>query len=62
VTVGVVSGFDRDKTIDGASNGPREFKGLLQTSAPINPGNSGGPLVDMDGRVIGVNQSVERPA
>ena len=62
VTLGVVSGLDRNETIDGASVGVvREFKGLLQTSAPINPGNSGGPLVDLDGRVIGVNQSVQRP-
>jgi S1-C subfamily serine protease len=62
VTLGVVSGFDRNETIGGESVGVvHEFKGLLQTSAPINPGNSGGPLVDLDGRVIGVNQSVERP-
>jgi serine protease Do len=63
VTLGVVSGFDRNETIGGQAIGvAREFKGLLQTSAPINPGNSGGPLVDLDGQVIGVNQSVERPA
>jgi serine protease Do len=62
VTVGVVSGFNRDETIGGQAIGnPQQFKGLLQTSAPINPGNSGGPLIDLDGRVIGVNQSVERP-
>lgn len=62
VTVGVVSGFNRDETIGGEAAGPREFKGLLQTSAPINPGNSGGPLIDLDGHVIGVNQSVAQPA
>ncbi|HZY99192.1 MAG TPA: PDZ domain-containing protein, partial [Candidatus Baltobacteraceae bacterium] len=38
------------------------FKGLLQTSAPINPGNSGGPLLDIDGRVIGLNQSTVKSA
>jgi serine protease Do len=63
VTLGVVCGFNRAETIGGeAVAGVRDFKGLLQTSAPINPGNSGGPLIDMDGRVIGINQSVERPA
>ncbi|MGH7683724.1 MAG: S1C family serine protease, partial [Vulcanimicrobiaceae bacterium] len=62
VTVGVVSAFNRDETIGGETGIPRQFKGLLQTSAPINPGNSGGPLIDMDGRVIGINQSVARPA
>jgi S1-C subfamily serine protease len=62
VSVGVVSGFNRDEPIGGDSGEqPRLFKGLLQTSAPINPGNSGGPLVDYDGRVIGVNQSTANP-
>jgi len=62
VSVGVVSGFNRDEPIGGDGGQARLFKGLLQTSAPINPGNSGGPLVDYDGRVIGVNQSTANPA
>jgi S1-C subfamily serine protease len=62
VSLGVVSGFNRDETIgqDGGG-GEINFKGLLQTSAPINPGNSGGPLIDIEGRVIGVNQSTANP-
>ncbi|MEO6991874.1 MAG: trypsin-like peptidase domain-containing protein [Candidatus Baltobacteraceae bacterium] len=61
VTVGVVSGFNRDETIGGESGGAMQFKGLMQTSAPINPGNSGGPLIDIEGRLIGVNQSTANP-
>jgi serine protease Do len=62
VSLGVVSGFDRDETIGSDAGGaPIEFKGLLQTSAPINPGNSGGPLIDVEGRLIGVNQSTANP-
>ncbi len=61
VSVGVVSGFNRDETIGGEGEQARMFKGLLQTSAPINPGNSGGPLIDVTGRLIGVNQSTANP-
>jgi serine protease Do len=57
VSVGVVSGFNRDEPIQDESGQTRLFRGMLQTSAPINPGNSGGPLVDDQGRLIGVNQS-----
>ncbi len=63
VTVGVVSAFNRDEQIPTESgNTAISFKGLLQTSAQINPGNSGGPLIDINGRVIGINQSTVRSA
>ncbi len=61
VTVGVVSGFNRDEPIQNENGAVQEFKGLMQTSAPINPGNSGGPLIDVEGRLIGVNQSTANP-
>ncbi|MGC1381501.1 MAG: trypsin-like peptidase domain-containing protein [Candidatus Baltobacteraceae bacterium] len=61
VTVGVVSAFNRSEPIP-TENGEIDFKGLLQTSAPINPGNSGGPLIDIDGQVIGMNQSTVKSA
>jgi len=62
VSLGVVSGFNRDETIGSETGGGEiSFKGLLQTSAPINPGNSGGPLIDVEGRLIGVNQSTANP-
>ena len=51
LTLGVVSSVDRE--ID-APNG-FEIDDAVQTDAAINPGNSGGPLLDADGRVIGVN-------
>jgi serine protease Do len=62
VTVGVVSATDRQEPIPTENGSVIDFKGLLQTSAPINPGNSGGPLVDIDGQVIGINQSTVRSA
>jgi S1-C subfamily serine protease len=50
VTAGVVSAVGRDIT---APDGAR-IRDAIQTDAAINPGNSGGPLLDGDGRVIGV--------
>jgi serine protease Do len=61
VSVGVVSAFDREEPIQDESGTVHLFRHMLQTSAPINPGNSGGPLVDDQGRLIGVNQSTANP-
>ena len=59
VTTGVVSALDRAVTV-GPAQGARNSTVLnaIQTDAAINPGNSGGPLVDMTGRVIGVNSAI----
>ena len=48
VTMGVVSAVARQLE-------PEDPMIYVQTDAPINPGNSGGPLVDADGRVVGIN-------
>ncbi len=54
VTTGIISALDRRIT---APNG-FDIDGVLQTDAAINPGNSGGPLLDAEGRVIGVNSQI----
>lgn len=51
VTVGVISGIDRNISSDVNS------EGLIQTDASINPGNSGGALVDAQGQVIGITNA-----
>lgn len=53
VTVGVVSAVKRD--FRPSPQDPRIYLGMIQTDAAINRGNSGGPLVDSQGRVIGIN-------
>ncbi|MDN5859826.1 MAG: trypsin-like peptidase domain-containing protein, partial [Pseudonocardia sp.] len=59
VTTGVVSALDRAVALPPA-RGSRTSAVLnaIQTDAAINPGNSGGPLVDMSGRVIGINTAI----
>lgn len=58
MTKGIVSALDRQ--IDSPTD--RLIVGAIQTDAPINPGNSGGPLLDKDGRLIGVNSSIATPS
>lgn len=54
LTTGIISSLDRSmKTAGGAV-----LKNLIQTDAAINPGNSGGPLLDADGRLIGINTAI----
>jgi S1-C subfamily serine protease len=54
-TAGIVSGLDRSIDVSDGSGGVERLEGLLQTDAAINPGNSGGPLIDADGRLVGIN-------
>ncbi len=54
VTQGIVSALNRQ--IEGA--GGVTIHGMIQTDAAINPGNSGGPLLDSDGRLIGMNTMI----
>ena len=58
LTVGVISALGR--TIE--SPDQRFIGEAIQTDAAINPGNSGGPLLDLDGRLIGVNSQIISPS
>ena len=52
VTAGIVSAVNR------TSIGLNDYENFIQTDAAINPGNSGGALVDMKGRLIGINSAI----
>jgi S1-C subfamily serine protease len=62
VTVGVISGLGRDHADLGspADLDPEGIWSFIQTDASINIGNSGGPLVDVDGRVVGITTAVRQ--
>jgi S1-C subfamily serine protease len=53
-TAGVVSALDRSLQLGRT----RVLEQMIQTDASINPGNSGGPLVDVHGRVVGINTAI----
>jgi len=55
VTAGIVSATGRDNL---RVLGEGSYQDFIQTDAPINPGNSGGPLVDLGGRVVGINTAI----
>jgi serine protease Do len=52
ISRGVLSGVKRDITVDNI-----DYHNLLQTDAAINPGNSGGPLIDLEGRLVGMSSA-----
>ncbi len=52
VTHGIVSALARTDV------GTSDLQFFIQTDAAINPGNSGGPLVDMNGRIVGINSAI----
>ena len=52
VTVGIISATGRTRV------GVATYEAFIQTDASINPGNSGGPLLNIDGRVIGINTAI----
>lgn len=53
VTAGIISAKGRRGVVDGSL-----YQDFLQTDAAVNPGNSGGPLVDLQGRVVGINTAI----
>ncbi len=60
VTAGIVSAKDRTIQVGGEQNGSpvSSISGMIQTDAAVNPGNSGGALVDLNGKVIGINSAI----
>ncbi len=58
LTTGIVSALGRE--IESPDGVP--IRDVIQTDAAINPGNSGGPLLDSDGRLIGVNTAIVSPS
>jgi serine protease Do len=60
VTRGIVSGINRTITAGGFGVGSELIEGAIQTDAAISSGNSGGPLLNLSGKVIGVNTAVSQ--
>ncbi len=55
VTSGIISALNRDLRVPGSSD---VIPAVIQTDAAINPGNSGGALVDLQGRLVGINTAI----
>lgn len=59
VSTGIISGLSRFiQATNEFTKQAERLRGLIQTDAAINPGNSGGPLVDIEGKVIGINTAM----
>jgi serine protease Do len=62
VSKGIVSGLRRNVTAGSGQGDTERLRDIIQTDAAINPGNSGGPLLDVSGKVIGVNVAMAQGA
>ncbi|MGB9763501.1 MAG: S1C family serine protease [Minisyncoccia bacterium] len=62
VSVGVISGLSRTIKAHDYTGNVESLDEVIQTDAAINPGNSGGPLLDLNGKVIGINVAMESGA
>jgi putative serine protease PepD len=60
VTTGIVSALNRPVTPGAGPGDVASYINAIQTDAAINPGNSGGPLLDLSGKVIGINSAIAR--
>ena len=59
MTLGIVSGLGRTQVASASPEGGHfSTADIIQTDAAINPGNSGGPLFNLNGEVVGINQSI----
>jgi S1-C subfamily serine protease len=56
-TTGKVTGLNENITVSDEQGGTVQLKGLVETDANLQPGDSGGPLLDADGRVIGMDSA-----
>jgi len=62
VTKGIVSALGRSLEASDAKGNVEVLDNVIQTDAEINPGNSGGPLIDLNGRVVGINTAIDTEA
>ena len=58
VTAGIVSAKGRGSANMQGDGAPIRLQEFIQTDAAINPGNSGGPLVDLHGKIVGINTAI----
>jgi len=60
VTKGIISGLGRSLVASGGNGYTEALDNVIQTDAEINVGNSGGPLINLQGKVVGVNVAVDQ--
>lgn len=59
VTKGIISGLGRSLYASDSAGNAESLDNVIQTDANINPGNSGGPLIDLYGKVVGINVAID---